>query len=60
METCPCVGRLSVARMRSSVVLPAPFGPTMVTNSPGRTIQIEAAQGHERAELFGQGVSNDQ
>src|SRR5690606_21150394 len=31
------VGRLSVERMRSSVVLPAPFGPKSVRNSPSPT-----------------------
>src|SRR5512146_1299459 len=37
MLTSPSEGRESEARMRRNVVLPAPFGPSNATNSPGWT-----------------------
>src|SRR5271163_3506272 len=37
MVALPLVGSISVARMRSTVDFPAPFGPTIATASPGWT-----------------------
>src|SRR5262245_39087617 len=37
---CPPEGRSSIARSRSSVVLPAPLGPKIVRNSPARTSML--------------------
>src|SRR5262245_10087045 len=36
-RTSPAYGRIRPARMRSSVVFPAPLGPATTTASPGRT-----------------------
>ena len=36
----------------SSVVLPAPFGPTMPTASPAPTREVDAVEHHERAEAL--------
>ena len=38
-RTLPLVGRISSAAIRSSVVLPAPFGPSSATNSPGENLR---------------------
>jgi 2-oxo-4-hydroxy-4-carboxy-5-ureidoimidazoline decarboxylase len=38
--TLPDVGESNVATIRSRVLLPAPLGPTRVTNSPGRTCKL--------------------
>ena len=37
--TVPADGRHTPARMRRSVVLPAPFAPTSATVSPGATVK---------------------
>ena len=38
-DTVPADGRHTPARIRSSVVLPAPFAPTSATVSPGATVK---------------------
>ncbi len=43
MLTEPSLGRSRPASVRSSVVLPAPDGPTIETNSPGSTEKERSA-----------------
>ena len=47
----PVVGGSSVARMRDSVVLPAPLGPSSPNTVPGRDREVEAVQGSHVAEV---------
>ena len=47
--TLPEFGRASSAAILSSVVFPAPLGPSNATNSAGLDFQTDAPQGHERA-----------
>ena len=42
-HTCPRSGRNSPVAMRSVVVLPAPFGPTMPKNEPRGTSRLTSA-----------------
>ena len=42
--TLPLVGFISSAAIRSSVVFPAPLGPSSATNSPGTNFERNAAQ----------------
>jgi hypothetical protein len=39
--TCPAVGRVSPASSRSSVVLPAPFGPISAQIRPSGTLTVQ-------------------
>ena len=48
--TVPAVGSTSPPTMRSSVVLPLPDGPSTVTTSPGRDVQVDRRQRLDRAE----------
>ena len=43
----PLVGRSKPAIMRSVVVLPQPDGPTIVKNSPGGIVEVDAIDGHD-------------
>ena len=47
------------ARLRSVVVLPAPFGPTRPSTSPARDVEREAAHGREVAVDFGEPLDVD-
>ena len=40
MVTCPLLGRSNVDIIRNRVVLPDPFGPTIVVNSPGAIFKV--------------------
>ncbi len=41
-ETVPRVGLASPASIRSSVVLPAPFGPTSAETRPSGTVTVQS------------------
>ena len=43
-RTSPPLGRSSVARMRSSVVLPAPLGPSTTSDSPARQLEADPVE----------------
>ena len=44
-KTLPAVGRRSPAQAINKVVLPAPLGPTMATNSPAATVRLMSWSG---------------
>ena len=46
---CRCHGRITPEIVRLSVDLPAPLAPSTATISPGRTVEIDAAQDFGRA-----------
>ena len=48
-RSCPRVGMSSVPMQWSSVLLPAPDGPTMATTSPSSIVEVDAAQHLELA-----------
>ena len=50
--TLPALGGKAPASTLSSVVLPAPFGPTMPTASPSLMRQIDVVEHHKRAEAL--------
>ena len=43
-STSPEVGRSSVARIRSRVVFPAPFGPSTTIDSPAAEPDVDAGE----------------
>ena len=46
--TCPPVGATSPIATRSSVVLPAPFGPISTVGAPGMKLERDAVEDRER------------
>jgi hypothetical protein len=51
-STVPRLARSSPARMRSSVLLPQPLGPTTVTNSPRATLKLTSCSATTSAPSF--------
>ena len=50
---CPASGRTSVARMRTIVVLPAPFGPSRAKTEPGLDGEVDVVERGVPAEGLG-------
>ena len=47
-EAVPADGRTSPARIRSSVVLPAPFGPISAQTRPSGTVTVHSVRARAR------------
>ena len=58
-RSVPAVGRVSVAIVRMSVVLPAPFGPRTASTLPGRDREVQPGERLDVAEVLREALGLD-